>query len=356
MSRSIFNQKKKRLRTRRIIIVCAVLLLVAALIFGAVALIRGIPGKDKNADKTSPNGGTAGKPGTSSTDTPTPEPDPTPVLDPVRELPTDFLDRNTKAPRIALYDVSAQTLLYSKNGDDPCAPASLTKLMTALVALEYATPETVITAGDELYLLDPESSRAWIYIGHKLTLEQALYALLLPSGNDAAYVIAAQVGHLIDDSVTGQAAIDLFCQKMTEKAASLGCTNTTFLNPDGIDKTGHQSTANDMLKIALAAWNDPLLSKIVSTKTYTTTFLSGQTKEWNNSNKLMKDGVYAYEGACGMKTGTTGLAGSCLVSVATRPTSEDPSAERTILCVLLGAQTDDLRYSESSELLNLGFD
>ncbi len=343
MSRSIFNQKRSRLRTRRILIVCLIAVLVIGLLAGLFFLLRGNKGTSTENAKTPPTS-SAGAP---STDNPLHNEPPT--MEPVRELPTDFITRNTKSPRIVLYDISAQTLLYSKNGDDLCAPASLTKLMTAIVALENATTDTEITAGNELYLLDPESSRAGIYIGHRMTLTQALQGLLLESGNDAAYVIAAQIGHKMDESLTDQAAIDLFCQKMTEKAKSLGCTNTTFLNPDGIDKEGHQTTANDLLKIAVYAMKQPLLAEIMATEQMTTTFLSGQTKTWKTSNKLLRsDSQYAYQGACGMKTGTTDKAGNCLISCATRD-------GRTILCILMGAETDALRYSETIELLNLGF-
>ena len=219
----------------------------------------------------------------------------------------------------------------------------------AAIGAELGRTDELLTAGDELYLLDPESSRAGIYIGHKMTLKQALQGLLLKSGNDAAYMIAAQIGHKMDESLTGQAAIDLFCRKMTEKAKELGCTNTTFLNPDGIDKNGHQTTANDLLKISLYALKHPLIAEIVATEKVTTTFASGQTKTWQNSNKLIQsDSKYTYDGTCGLKTGTTDAAGNCLISCATRD-------GRTVLCILLGAKTDAIRYEESIELLNLGF-
>lgn len=335
MSRAIFTNKRRRLRVRRILLVCIALLLVVTIVMGAVFLIKGLT-KRKPADTDKPT-------------TPSVEQEDPPAMEPVRVLPADFLTRNTKAPRIALYDISAKTLLYSKNGDEKCAPASLTKLMTAIVALENATPDTLLTAGNELYLLDPESSRAGIYIGHRMTLKQALQGLLLKSGNDAAYVIAAQVGHLMDESRSGQEAIDLFCQAMTDKAKALGCTDTTFLNPDGIDKAGHETTANDLLKISLHALSVPLIAETVATDEVTTTFASGQTKTWKNSNKLLQtDSGYAYMGACGMKTGTTDGAGNCLISCATRD-------GRTVLCILLGADKDSTRWNETIELLNLGF-
>ncbi len=344
MSRSIFYEKRRRLRTRRILIVCVALLLVVGLIAGLLFLLRK-PDDTKPKPQDTTTSSTA--PSTQQ-DILTPNPE-EPVIEPVRQLPPDFITRHTKSPRIALYDLSAQTMLYSKNGDEACSPASLTKLMTAIVALENASSADVLTAGDELYLLDPESSRAGIYIGHQFTLEQAIQGLLLKSGNDAAYVIAAQIGHKMDESLTGKAAIDLFCQKMTQKAKELGCQNTTFLNPDGIDMDGHHTTANDLLRIAVYALKQPLIAETVAAEQITTTFLSGQTKTWVNSNKLLLSGnSYAYEGATGMKTGTTDGAGNCLISCATRD-------GRTVLCVLLGAETDALRWNETIELLNLGF-
>ena len=106
--------------------------------------------------------------------------------------------------------------------------------------------------------------------------------------------------------------------------------------------------ANELLKIALYARKQPLISEIVATKQVTVTFASGQTKTWINSNKLLQSGSYTYAGAIGMKTGTTDAAGNCLISCVTRN-------DRTVMCVLLGAETDALRWSETIELLNLGF-
>ena len=253
------------------------------------------------------------------------------------------------APRLLVYDVWEQRVLYGKNEHAVCAPASLTKLMTAIVALEHADPETVLTAGNELYLLDPESSRAGIYLGYRMTLRQALQGLLLKSGNDAAYVIAAQIGHRMDESLSGQAAIDLFCRKMTEKAAELGCTDTVFLNPDGIDREGHHTTAANLLKITLHALEQPLIAATVATEQVTATLLSGQTKIWSNSNLLMRpDGQYTYDGTIGIKTGTTAEAGNCLISCVTR-------GDRTVLCILLGAESDALRYAETILLLDAAF-
>ena len=264
--------------------------------------------------------------------------------------PEDYIATYVQTPRFLVYDMTADTPLYTRNIHKVCAPASLTKLMTAIVAMETADLDTVIVAGTELRLLDPESSRAGLYEGYTMTLRQALQALLLPSGNDAAYIIAAQLGHMIDETVSGQAAIDLFCRCMTEKARELGCENTTFLNPDGIDKNGHETTAADLLKITLHALEQPFIAETVATETLTVTLLSGQKKTWQNSNKLMRpNGTYTYEGTIGVKTGTTGEAGSCLISCVERD-------GRKVLCILLGARNDTKRYTETITRLDIAFD
>lgn len=335
MKRAIFTNKNQRLRRRRIILVCVGVTVVLAILLGILLLVLSLRDNDPDDKTTSPPPSTE-------------EQDDTPTVEPLRELPEDFISRNSQTPRIALYDVTAQTMLYSKNADERCAPASLTKLMTAIVALKHAPLDTLLTAGSELYLLDPASSRAGIYVGYTLTLEQAIQGLLLKSGNDAAYVIAAQIGHRIDPSLSGQAAIDRFCLEMTEEAARLGCTNTTFVNPDGIDAPAHKTTANDLAKIACHALNQPFIAETVATPEVTTTLASGQTMTWKNTNHLLPGGDFAYEGACGMKTGYTSDAGYCLISCASYN-------GRTVLCVVLGTEPyTNIRWYESIELLNLG--
>lgn len=330
--------KRKRTPYRRLVRGIFTLSVIAALIIGSIVLIdRHFADNTVTDTDTSP--ATLSSTATSTTVTAT-------VTTTTTTTTVDFDALSLSAPRLLLYDVMEQTVLYSKNADAVCAPASLTKLMTAIVALEHADPDTVLTAGNELYLLDPESSRAGVYLGYKMTLEQALQGLLLKSGNDVAYVMAAQIGHMMDESLSGQAAIDLFCQRMTEKAVELGCTDTVFLNPDGIDKAGHLTTANDLLKIALHALEQPLIAATVATEKVTTTLLSGQTKTWQNSNQLMHpDSSYAYDGTIGLKTGTTAAAGNCLISCVTR-------GDRTVLCILLGANTNTLRYTETIRLLD----
>lgn len=269
-----------------------------------------------------------------------------------KTLPKDFIDRNTAASYIVLSDITNGRILYSKNENQTCYPASLTKLMTAIVALESVPdPTTPFTVGDEVHMIAPDSSRAYLTVGTRLTLEQLLQALLLPSGNDAAYVLAVQVGRVIADnpSLDKQAAIQLFLEKMNDKAKALGCAGTHFANPDGIHRDDHYTTAADILRIATCALQQNTLADIMRQPEVQTTLLSGQTATWKNTNRLLhQDNIYTYADATGMKTGSTDEAGYCLVASATRN-------GRTAIAVVMGAPTKSGRFEDARGLLDISF-
>lgn len=267
-----------------------------------------------------------------------------------KTLPKSFIDRNTSSPYIILGDDTGR-ILYKKNENAKCYPASLTKLMTAIVAVEHTAADTVFTVGDEVYMIDPYSSRAYLTVGSKLTLEQLIQALLLPSGNDAAYTLAASVGRRLagNDTLDNQAAIDRFCQEMNKKAEALGCTGTHFANPDGIHEENHYTTAADMLKIAAYTLKQDIIAQTVNKPQVHVTFLSGQSVTWNNSNRLVNEGnVYTYAGATGLKTGTTDEAGYCLAASAMRD-------GRTSIAIVMGSETESGRWEDASGLLDISF-
>ncbi len=268
-----------------------------------------------------------------------------------KTLPKSFIDRNTASPYVILSDVTSGRVLYSKNADAKCYPASLTKLMTAIVAVENAPPDAIFTIGDEIYLIDPQSSRAYLTVGTRLTLENLLQALLLPSGNDAAYAIAVQIGRIIEgnDALDKNAAVTAFCKKMNEKAAALGCTGTHFSNPDGIDSDDHYTTAADMLKIAACALQNKTIAAVVASPSVNTTLLSGQSVNWKNSNRLIQENnAYSYAGATGLKTGSTDKAGYCLAASAQRE-------GKTCVAIVMGAKTESGRWEDASGLLDISF-
>lgn len=327
MRESLHRHRKKKKQKRVWIILCAVIL---ALILAIGTILAAIFGGDPH--------GSEGSSAPAATTT-------------RKTLPLEFINRNTASPYIILADITNDRVLYSKQADVKCYPASLTKLMTALVAMENTPADAVITVGDEIRMIDAGSSVAFLTIGSKLTLEQLLQALLLPSGNDAAYAIAAHVGRLIaaDDTLDNRAAVDTFCRAMNDKAQTLGCTNTHFANPDGTHRDNHYTTAADMLKIAEAALGQEMVARIVSTGQVQVQLVSGQSVTWTNSNKLVRENnAFTYAGATGLKTGSTDEAGYCLAASATRD-------GQTSIAIVMGATEEYSRWEDASGLLDISF-
>lgn len=329
MGRSIYRGRRSRTNKRKLVIaICAAVL--------AAALAVGVVGISLSRD---PSGGTTSSEVSGATQTTG------------KTLPKSFIDRNTSSPYVILGDVTNGKVLYTKNADAKCYPASLTKLMTAIVAAENVSADTIFTVGDEVYMIDPQSSRAYLTVGTRLTLENLLQAMLLPSGNDAAYTLAVQVGRLIagDDTLSKTAALDVFCGKMNEKAEALGCTGTHFSNPDGIHADDHYTTAADMLKIAACALQSDTIAAVVATPEVNTTLLSGQTVTWRNSNRLVQENnAYSYAGATGLKTGSTDAAGYCLAASATRD-------GKTCVAIVMGSKTESGRWEDAGGLLDISF-
>lgn len=348
MAKTIF--RKKKYRARRIILVSAALLLVALI---AWALISTFSTEEEYVSETNRSEEQL-QPGTSDEEQDLPAIQDTtsnPESQGRKPLPKEFIDRNTYSPHVVLYDVDNNEILYSKNAEEKCYPASLTKLLTALVALDHTKPEDVFTLGNELYMISPGSSTAYLSVGTKLTMEQLLQALLLPSGNDAAYAIAVQVGRIIENNpdLDRYAAVSTFLKEMNAKAKKLGCENTHFSNPDGYHDSDHYTTAKDMLYIARAAIQNNTIKTIVSTPKVTVRFLSGQSATWHNSNRLLSenDGYY-YEGAFGLKTGTTDEAGKCLAACATYD-------GQTSIAIVMGSAYENGRWDDCRGLLDLSF-
>ncbi len=189
------------------------------------------------------------------------------------------------------------SVLYEKNADEKRLIASLTKIMTALVALENADPDREVTV-DPAWT-DVEGSKMGLVPGETMTVRDLLYGLLLPSGNDAALALA--------DICAGNT--EAFAALMNEKAAALGMTSTSFENPHGLDGDAQYSTARDMAALTAAAMKIPEFAAIVSAPTAD---VCGRTL--SNHNKLLG----SFEGTVGVKTGYTDAAGRTLVSCVER--------------------------------------
>jgi D-alanyl-D-alanine carboxypeptidase (penicillin-binding protein 5/6) len=209
----------------------------------------------------------------------------------------------THAKGVALIDVESGRLLYNSNGDKPMKIASLTKIMTAIVAIEHGKLSDMVKTS--VRAAGREGSSIYLKKGEEMSLQNLLYGLMLRSGNDAATAIAEHVG----GSEEG------FVHMMNEKAQMLGLTNTQFMNPHGLDVEGHYSTANDLAKLTAYALKNPIFKTIVKTKVKTAPNPNDKWDySWKNKNRMLT----MYEGADGVKTGYTKQALRCLVSSATR--------------------------------------
>ena len=240
-------------------------------------------------------------------------------------LPVRGAQPALSASSAILVDAASGRVLYEKNAHDARPIASITKLMTALVAVELRPDlSSVVTVKQEW--TGAEGSSMYLKPGEELTLEELLYGLLLASGNDAALAVA---GYCAGDVAS-------FVEKMNKKAADLGMNQTCFANPNGLDDPNHYSTAADMAILARAVLERQELRAIVGTRT---AVVAGRTL--TNHNKLL----WQYQGCTGLKTGYTDEAGRTLVSSALREGQE-------LIAVTLNAPND---WADHAALFDYGF-
>jgi D-alanyl-D-alanine carboxypeptidase len=216
--------------------------------------------------------------------------------------------------------------------------ASTTKIMTALVAVTYGNLDQRITVGPDVYTLNGTgASLAYLRPGDTLTLRELLYGLLLPSGDDAALVIA--------DSIGGSQAG--FVWLMNDEARLLGLAHTHYVNPHGLDQDGQYTSVADLARLTAFVLRTPAIASVVATPTLTLAQTADHvTYIWQNTNELLFPPVYP--GILGVKTGYTGGAGACLVFAATG------SAGR-LIGVVLDEPTKEERFTDARVLLNWGF-
>ena len=226
------------------------------------------------------------------------------------------------------------------------APASLTKLMTALVVLEHMDPGAVVTVGQEVTWIAANSSVAWLAPGQKLTVKMLIQGLIMQSGNDAAYTLAVACGRVIrgDSNLEARAACQAFVDEMNATARKLGMNGTQYKNPDGIDESGHYTTVNDLVTLSLAAMKNSIIMEFAGMHYSFVTFESGQTAPWTNSNLLLdKNSDYYCEAAIGLKTGSTSGAGKCLIALF-------KTDDGYLLTGVLGCPSDKTRYTDTLTL------
>lgn len=250
----------------------------------------------------------------------------------------------TLSPGVILMEESTGTILYEKNSDEAHYPASITKIMTTLLALENGNLSDMVTFSDDAINNTEGSGIARDY-GEQMTLEQCLYGVMLESANECAYAVAEHVGGTVEN----------FVDMMNAKAKELGCTNTHFANPHGLQDENHYTTAHDMALIAQAAYQNETFRIIIGTKMYTIPPTNKHAEEtvlrnhhdmlctYHNANRK-----YLYPYCVGGKTGYTATANSTLVTYAEKD-------GMTLICVVMNTQSPN-QFIDTVNLFDYAFD
>lgn len=278
----------------------------------------------------------------------TPKEDTSISLDFQENLLTNVQPDDLSAQYVYALDSSNGQILFDKNSTSKCYPASTTKILTSIVAIESINLDTTFTVGNEINLAEEGSSLAYLVQGEEISLKDLLYGLMLPSGNDAAYTIAVNVARILTGNpiLTDNEAVTYFVNLMNEKAQEIGMVNSHFEVPDGYHNKNHYVTVQDMMRLLIYAQRVDILKQVASTQSYSTTALTGQEHTWINTNKLLdQNSSYYYEGVNGFKTGFHDDAGNCLIVTAN-------INSREVFLIIMKSETDDTRYQDATTLLD----
>lgn len=263
-------------------------------------------------------------------------------------LPTADIP-DLKAEYAMLITQDSGEVLYEKSAQNQAYPASTTKILTALLVIESCNMDELITVGKEVKMVASQSSTAGLQPGDRLTMRQLLGALMVPSGNDAAYTLAVYVARQKNagQQLSDREALDYFSLMMNQRAQALGATDSHFTNPDGYHHSQQYTNARDLALIAREAMNYPAFLQAVDAADYKVQ-LTGRKLNWKNTNELVNpESPYYFSDATGIKTGHTTKAGYCLVSSGTRD-------RRSLIAVVLNSSKDGV-FTDSATLLNYGF-
>ena len=233
-------------------------------------------------------------------------------------------------------------ILLEKNMHVPRKPASITKIMTAMLALETGGPDASVSVSNEAVAANPsDGSSAGLTPGEIIPLEEILYAVMLESANEAANAVAEYVSGSMED----------FAVYMTRRAKELGAENTRFANANGLNHDDHYTSAYDMALITAEAIKNPRFLTIWGTYQHVMppTNLQVSHRILNNKNRMLPQGAMPYEGILGGKTGFTTASGNTLVESASRD-------GRTLLCVLMQGLSAQANFQDAALLLDYGFD
>lgn len=254
-----------------------------------------------------------------------------------------------EAPSFCVMDISTGTILYERNMDEINYPASITKIMTALLAVENCSLDEVVTFSEKaVYGNEGDTSHISRDIGEEMTMEESLYGMMLESANECAWAIGEQIASHVGGSM------EQFTKMMNERAASLGCTNTHFNNPNGLPDEDHWTSAHDMALIAAEAYKNETFRVIAGTKSYTIPPTNKHEAETplHNHHKMIYpfhgDYAYLYDYATGGKTGYTNAAGNTLVTFAEKD-------GMSLVCVVMREQTPN-HYVDTRTLFDYCFE
>lgn len=327
--------------------------LVLALLIGAAGAIS--HGKLRDLSQTTtvkrPLSSTPTTSQTPTTNSPTTGLPSTSTLPETEGLPAIALpdDLSVDAEHAFVFDMATDSLTLSAgNLDETIYPASITKLWTVLVALCYVDPDDVVTVGDEIDLIARDSARAKIPKGVRVDVMTVIKGMLLPSGNDAAYVLAAACGRRIAgaEDLPAEKAVSIFVERMNEYAATCGLSGSHFANPDGYHSKEHYTTMRDIITISKMALSCEAITECTALESAEVTFDNGSTVVWKNSDLfIQKESKYYLPEVIGLKTGYTDVAGYCLVAAA-------EIGGRTVIVGVLGCDGHYTRFDEAKKIID----
>jgi len=252
-----------------------------------------------------------------------------PLIQGSRPVPPGDALPNVTARSAIVIEASTGHVIYSRNADQRMFPASTTKMMTLITALESGRLDEIVTVGPNAD--GAEGSTLWLNAGEKIPLRELLYGMIMVSGNDAAIAIAEHLGGDVPN----------FTAQMTRRAKELGTKNTQFVNPHGLPSDNHYTTAHDLAIIAAHGYKLPEFEEIVTAKEKSYGWIHDFPKIIRSENQML----WLYRGANGIKTGYTDAAGRCLVSAAKRDGIQ-------IISVVLDSE---YMWNDSILLLDYGF-
>ncbi len=247
----------------------------------------------------------------------------------------------SKAGAALLVDLQEKDVIYAKAANDKMFPASLTKVMTAVVALQNGSLDQILTAGDSVNITEKGAQLCGLKKGDSMTLAQALHILLMYSANDVANLIAENIGGSVED----------FVAMMNAEARRIGATNTHFVNPHGLTDPEHYTTAYDLYLIFNEALKYEQILEIIHMTSYQTTYFDKNQKEkelsFETTNRFLRGHFKAPSNVTviGGKTGSTNAAGNCLMLL-----SKDVNGA-SYISVILRAESNDILYGEMIDLL-----